>query len=1086
MVTSSLAVGGMLGLHPVHAVTPNSAKAVLRCQGLLPATPTCDNTSLTPFETVAYDYARNGLYAQGDPIILGPTPANGALLKNDPKIMYRDPTNANHWVSGDSVFYNTNNTVAGRVFLSGPPTVRTDLSIKTDPLLKFVDANGNGVLDGVVAVTVRLQDLGGTLPDGSQQDVAAINEIFTFDHNLLQVICTSTLCTSSGSSVLSGQFDSWCITNAQFCSPAAGKYTYLVDNYCSAAGGSIIDTVIPDNLLGRVSSSSLCGVSGSYDYGLGCDPATRNAALMGTCPGDITNSTSPVTGPLSNLDVLRVEFMIMGTGTTSINHVAGSAGTMLLDVDGVDQTSVPVALYNTTFTNGSNEPPVASFTYSPTTVAVGQSVSFDASASHDPDGIITSYQWNFGDTTPPLSLTVPTATHSFTNPGSYAVSLTVSDNGGATNTASQALVVGSLLPVAVFTVTPSQPLTGESVAFDASQSHDPRHLSLTYKWQFGDGSGNNANATVVTHTYTQQGEYLATLTLNDTVGLISSTTRTVLVTRIPYVPGLKAGEWARFLVSGNTTTTQGLLVATVNVTLVTGTNVTFTSTLLFMNGTTVHQSATVSVLDFNGLMIPANLTAGDILGAPFGISTPTINSTITGTFVGAARQANQLILNYKNSSLTSFLSAEWDQNSGVLLRLNSSLSTGPGQTSNEQLVIVDTNIWPATQNRLPIPIFGWKPLYGIVSQQVSFNATRSYDPDAGDQIASYQWVFGDGTSMTATSATASHTYSTDGRFNVTLTVTDSVGGSFGFVRSITIVFLLTLVITTSPPSPIIGILPLQVNFTSTASGGLLPYSFSWDFGDNVHSTIANPSHTYTATGHFTVELTLTDSTSATISASVTVEVLSPLSIIVNANPTAGRAPLNILFTASASGGTTPYTFTWSAPGGSPAGGSAESFATTYSSGGTYTTSVTMTDNAGRTASSSLSVTVSPAYASLKILVTDSNGNPLQGATVKLSSGTTGQSLIGQQTSGADGTVTFTNLLPGDYSYQIILGTYQTPTKTVSVSEGAALSSAVTLPPVQTPPNPVNYALFAGIGAAAAIVLSIGYLTIRRRKPSRPI
>src|SRR2546422_8438691 len=147
----------------------------------------------------------------------------------------------------------------------------------------------------------------------------------------------------------------------------------------------------------------------------------------------------------------------------------------------------------------------------------------------------------------------------------------------------------------------------------------------------------------------------------------------------------------------------------------------------------------------------------------------------------------------------------------------------------------------------------------------------------------------------------------------------------------------------------------------------------------------------------------------------------------------------------------------------------------------------VTDSAGHTASSSLTVTVSPAYASLKILVTDSNGNPLQGATVKLSGVTTGQSLIGQQTSGADGSVTFTNLLPGDYSYQIVLGTYQTPSKTVSVSEGAALSGAVTPTPVQTPPNPVNYALFAGIGAGVVAILSIGYLTIsRRRKPSKPL
>src|SRR5881628_1437074 len=137
MVTSCLAAGLTLGILPGHAVTPNSAKAVLRCQGLLPTTLDCNNTSLTPFETVVYDLDHDGTYAAVDPIIVGPTPADGALLKNDPRILYRDTTNLRHWAAGDSVFYNTNDTLAGRVFLAGPPTIRTDTSIKTDPLIMF-------------------------------------------------------------------------------------------------------------------------------------------------------------------------------------------------------------------------------------------------------------------------------------------------------------------------------------------------------------------------------------------------------------------------------------------------------------------------------------------------------------------------------------------------------------------------------------------------------------------------------------------------------------------------------------------------------------------------------------------------------------------------------------------------------------------------------------------------------------------------------------------------------------------------------------------------------------------------------------
>jgi len=70
-----------------------------------------------------------------------------------------------------------------------------------------------------------------------------------------------------------------------------------------------------------------------------------------------------------------------------------------------------------------------------------------------------------------------------------------------------------------------------------------------------------------------------------------------------------------------------------------------------------------------------------------------------------------------------------------------------------------------------------------------------------------------------------------------------------------------------------GLVPLTVNFNGSASGGVLPYTYHWDFGDGNASSEQNPSHTYMATGTYTVTLTVIDYTleaSATDTISVTV------------------------------------------------------------------------------------------------------------------------------------------------------------------------------------------------------------------------
>jgi chitodextrinase len=90
-----------------------------------------------------------------------------------------------------------------------------------------------------------------------------------------------------------------------------------------------------------------------------------------------------------------------------------------------------------------NQPPIATFVFSPASPAVGQAVTFDARGSRDSDGTIVSFAWDFGNGTTGSGDTV---THTFSDGMSYVVRLTVTDNSGATNSASRSVSVTSVLP----------------------------------------------------------------------------------------------------------------------------------------------------------------------------------------------------------------------------------------------------------------------------------------------------------------------------------------------------------------------------------------------------------------------------------------------------------------------------------------------------------------------------------------------------------------------------------------------------------------------------------------------------------------
>ena len=100
--------------------------------------------------------------------------------------------------------------------------------------------------------------------------------------------------------------------------------------------------------------------------------------------------------------------------------------------------------------NPINQAPTASFTAVPT----GLNVAVNATASTDPDGTVDAYAWDFGDG---QSATGATAAHTYAAGGTYTITLTVSDNGGATASTTRDVVVAD---------TPAGPVTVAADAFN--------------------------------------------------------------------------------------------------------------------------------------------------------------------------------------------------------------------------------------------------------------------------------------------------------------------------------------------------------------------------------------------------------------------------------------------------------------------------------------------------------------------------------------------------------------------------------------------------------------------------------------------
>ncbi|MHC1579830.1 MAG: PKD domain-containing protein, partial [Candidatus Alkanophagales archaeon] len=181
-------------------------------------------------------------------------------------------------------------------------------------------------------------------------------------------------------------------------------------------------------------------------------------------------------------------------------------------------------------------PPVAAATARPNETYTYENITFDASASYDPDGYIVSYEWDFGDGTTASGAVV---THAYADDGTYTATLTVTDNHGAKNSTTVTVKVNNRAP-SVSITGPEVTREGVEVQFEADAS-DIDGVIVAYEWDFGDGT--TASGAVVTHAYASAGNYTVRLTVTDDDGAKTSATHEIVVLRnLPPVAVLEADK----------------------------------------------------------------------------------------------------------------------------------------------------------------------------------------------------------------------------------------------------------------------------------------------------------------------------------------------------------------------------------------------------------------------------------------------------------------------------------------------------------------------------------------------------------------
>lgn len=524
-----------------------------------------------------------------------------------------------------------------------------------------------------------------------------------------------------------------------------------------------------------------------------------------------------------------------------------------------------------------------------------------------------SYAWTFGDGATSNS-GASALTHVYTSAGTFDVKLVAYNNNGCRDSF-EAKVVSFPNPTAAFSL--SNLCTGQSVsATNTSTSNHGNH------WDMGDGA--TFTTTTPTYKYNKAGSYTVTLTVESDKGCKDTTRSSVTVYDTP-----KADFTATSVCAGGTTTFTNAS---------TGGSGTKTYAWSFGDGSTSSaENPTHSYSAAGNYTVTLTTTgqgncSGTVTKSIQVYKAPTVSVSVSDVCEGTA--------SYFTSTTTGASSYDWDFGDG-----NSSTAQSPRHTyakAGTYTVKLTANsaygcstVETTTTTVNDLPTAGYTNSTVCLGNATSFTNTSSISSGT----LTYSWNFGDGSTSTTTSP--SHTYSSAGNYTVTLMATAN-GCSNSYTTTVVVNDVPTADFTTA--NVCVG----NAMSFSNYSGGATKYS--WNFGDgSTSSTATNPSHTYKASGTFTVILTAENAAGCTDTKAVSVTVFgTPKADFSASDACAGTA---VPFTNNSSTGSYLWNF------GDGGVSTATSPSHTYKSAGTYTVMLTVKNSNGCESSTSSQITI---------------------------------------------------------------------------------------------------------------------------------
>lgn len=452
-------------------------------------------------------------------------------------------------------------------------------------------------------------------------------------------------------------------------------------------------------------------------------------------------------------------------------------------------------------------------------------------------GTPTSWKWDLGNGTISF-LQNPTATY-FT-PGFYNIKLVVYTASGADSVVKVNHINVQAQPTVNFNGLPLSGCFPLPVTFTDQSSAGTGTIG-TWEWDFGDGFLSSSQNPV--HTYTASGNYNVSLRITNSFGCSKTLTK-------PGYIQINPGVLASFT---NTIPNTCTAPATINFQNTSaGVGLTYkwdfgdggTSLLTNPSHTyTTPGSFTVMLISISNMgctdtVIKANAITVGTVAADF-----TMPSSIcqAGTFT------------ITNTSNPTPASVTWDFGDGT---------SGTGMNPGKSYAV------PGTYNVKMVANFGacldsiTKPITVLAAAAIAFAADKTTGckppvivnfSQSIPGATSYFWDFGDG--FTSTSPNPSHTYNAYGAYTVKLKVTNASGCIDSLIKADYIRVQAPVVGIAG--LPFTGCVPATYNFSGAINSVDPVTSYLWSFGDGTTSTAANPAHSFTIPGSYTVSLFIT-------------------------------------------------------------------------------------------------------------------------------------------------------------------------------------------------------------------------------------